>query len=252
METNYIKTESGKKTTENAGKVSAMGAIGGIVGGAGAGVASAYVTSEVLKDQKVEHGTNGAQTNTGENPTNPTGDPVIVDPVLVDPGSLPTDPSDVTITDPILVSNNVEPVNPQNASDPLRSEDSVSSDSPFDINDVVDDILAIEEIDPNDIDWEDVFAFEEIGIYYTVTGDEWPSALFLDDYGNQLFLVDVDGDLAYDYMVDGDEYVISVVDGLITQADVELQLLDSEESLFADNVVIENIEELDFSQDLIG
>ena len=89
--------------------------------------------------------------------------------------------------------------------------------APEDIVDVI-----VEEIDPQDIDMEDVLLVDEIGTVYTVDGGELNAALIHDPQGNQAVMIDVDGDQVYDVIATPEGDVIAQVPGDIDVSDVEL------------------------------
>lgn len=89
--------------------------------------------------------------------------------------------------------------------------------APEDIVDVI-----VEEIDPQDIDMEDVLLVDEIGTVYTIDGGELNAALIHDSQGNQAIMVDVDGDQVYDVIATPEGDVIAQVPGDIDISDVEL------------------------------
>lgn len=82
--------------------------------------------------------------------------------------------------------------------------------------------VIVEEIDPQDIDMEDVLLVDEIGTVYTVDGGELNAALLHDEQGNQAVMVDVDGDSVYDVIATPEGDVIAQVPGDIDVSDVEL------------------------------
>lgn len=86
--------------------------------------------------------------------------------------------------------------------------------------DIVD--VIVEEIDPRDIDMEDVLLVDDIGTVYTVDGDELNAALIHDEQGSQAVMIDVDGDLVYDVIATPEGDVIAQVPGDIDVSDVEL------------------------------
>lgn len=88
---------------------------------------------------------------------------------------------------------------------------------PDDIADVI-----VEEIDPQDIDMEDVLLVDEIGTVYTVDGGELNAAIIHDNQGNQAVMVDVDGDSVYDVIATPEGDVIAQVPGDIDVSDAEL------------------------------
>ena len=79
--------------------------------------------------------------------------------------------------------------------DPAEGLDNVNPDL------VAHEIIDGEFVDPNDIDLAN-FPVEEVGIIETVDGQEISAASFIGEDGEQLFLVDVDNDNNYDYIVD--------------------------------------------------
>ena len=92
---------------------------------------------------------------------------------------------------------------------------------PWDPEDDIVDVI-VEEIDPQDIDMEDVLLVDEIGTVYTVDGGELNAALIHDSQGNQAVMVDVDGDNVYDVIATPEGEVIAQVPGDIDVSDVEL------------------------------
>lgn len=87
-------------------------------------------------------------------------------------------------------------------------------------DDIVD--VIVEEIDPQDIDMEDILLVDEIGTVYTMDGGELNAALIHDAQGNQAVMVDVDGDQVYDVIATPEGDVIAQVPGDIDVSDVEL------------------------------
>ncbi len=82
--------------------------------------------------------------------------------------------------------------------------------------------VIVEEIDPLDIDMEDILQVDEIGTVYTVDGRELNAAVIHDNQGNQAVIVDVDGDHVYDVITTPQGEVITQVPGDIDVSDVEL------------------------------
>ena len=103
--------------------------------------------------------------------------------------------------------------------DPTPEPDPEPIPEPY-TEDIVD--VIVEEIDPQDIDMEDVLLVDDIGTVYTVEGEELNAALIHDGYGNQAVMVDVDNDLVYDVIATPEGEVIAQVPGDIDVSDVEL------------------------------
>ena len=89
-----------------------------------------------------------------------------------------------------------------------------------DEDDIVD--VIVEEIDPHDIDMEDILLIDDIGTVYTVDGRELNAALIHDAMGNQAMIVDIDGDNVYDVITTPEGEIIDGIPGDIDVSDIEL------------------------------
>lgn len=113
-----------------------------------------------------------------------------------------------------------EPVpDPEPTPEPAPEPEPEPIPEPYD-EDIVD--VIVEEIDPQDIDMDDVLLVDDIGTVYTVEGEELNAALIHDVHGNQAVMVDVDNDLVYDVIATPDGEVFAQVPGDIDVSDVEL------------------------------
>lgn len=111
------------------------------------------------------------------------------------------------------------------ASQPTSTIVSESESEPIPVpepmsEDIVD--VIVEEIDPRDIDMEDILLVDEIGTVYTVDGGEMNVALIHDSEGNQALLVDVDNNHVYDMIASPEGEMIAQVPVDIDRSDVEL------------------------------
>ncbi len=88
--------------------------------------------------------------------------------------------------------------------DTVFTEDTAFTEDVTATNDVAEAILAADEVDPADFDMAEVISFDEIGTVYTVDGEGYTGASFHDAAGNQLMMVDVDGDEVFDILTDMD------------------------------------------------
>lgn len=105
---------------------------------------------------------------------------------------------------------------------PISHNDIDSEHYPIeDEQDNIVDVI-VEEIDPQDIDMEDVLLVDDIGTVYTVDGEELNAALIHDENGNQAVMADVDNDHVYDVIATPEGEVIAQVPGDIDVSDVEL------------------------------
>lgn len=73
---------------------------------------------------------------------------------------------------------------------------------PVDPNDIAQAIISETQIDPNDIDVDNVINFDDIGTVYNVEGESFAAAAFHDSMGNDLLMVDIDGDNIFDVITD--------------------------------------------------
>ena len=145
--------------------------------------------------------------------------------------------------------------------EPTNMNQHVSSNSNDTLNsdEIVEALIAEEQIDPNDIDMTDVVNFDEIGTVYTVEGDSYTAAAFHDAAGNQLVMIDVDGDNTFDIVTD--EYGNPLVDqngeflaaGDLTVDDAESDIYDN--TMYLAHNEIDNTDDFDadsLAQDLIS
>ena len=108
-----------------------------------------------------------------------------------------------------------------NSGDPIQEPtmEAIPEPNP-ESGDIVD--VIVEEIDPQDVDMDDILLVDDIGTVYTVDGRELNAALIHDSQGNQAVMVDVDGDHVYDVIATPEGEVIAEVPGDIDVSDVEL------------------------------
>lgn len=132
--------------------------------------------------------------------------------------------------------------------------------APVNPDDVADAIIAEEEIDPNDIDMADVVNFEEIGTVYNVDGSSYTAATFSDPDGNQLVMVDIDGDNTFDVIQDPEtgaqlcDSEGNVISPNLTTDDAEIAI-DDTTGYLASNDLDSNIsgeDDASFMNDVIG
>lgn len=117
-------------------------------------------------------------------------------------------------------------------------------------DDVVDEILAVEEIDPSDIDGMEVFQFNELTTVYTVDGQELTAATFQMDNGFEGMIVDVDGDGVFDDMATLDGYSVGQAP-LLTVDDVEMELNPSTEYLAQNDDIDHTLTDDTYMDDMI-
>lgn len=169
-----------------------------------------------------------------EEPVTPAQDPVAV---TGDGGATPAEPVP-SAQDPVAVTDEdviiTQPVEP----DPVNPDD------------IAEAIISAEEVDPNDNDMADVFEFDSVGTVYTSNGEVVTIANMHDEEGNELAMVDVDGDSQFDHITtaDGSE-VLGSADGY-TVADAEMEIM-GDDTYLAQNELDNEIPDTDFSQDMM-
>lgn len=116
---------------------------------------------------------------------------------------------------------------------------------------VAETIIAVEEIDPNDIDGANPINIQDIGTVSTVTGDTYLAASYLDADNNNLLMIDVDHDGVFDIRVDAYGNALGEVPGGLSLSDAEL-MVQNEPDYLAQNSWDE-IEDfnVDIQQDII-
>lgn len=90
-------------------------------------------------------------------------------------------------------------------------------------DEVADDIIAAEFVDPVDATAPDqLFDVADIGYVYNVNGENMLTATVHDASGNELYMVDVDGDNILDVVADQEGNVVDFILGGATQSDLQL------------------------------
>ena len=111
---------------------------------------------------------------------------------------------------------------PEPVPEPTPEPEPTPGDEPnFDEDDDIVDII-VEEIDPQDIDMEDVLLIDDIGTIYMADGRELNAAVIHDEFGNEALMVDVDGDNVYDVITTPEGEIIEGIPGDIDVSDAEL------------------------------
>lgn len=90
-------------------------------------------------------------------------------------------------------------------------------------DEVADDIIAAEFVDPVDAAAPDqLFDVADVGYVYNVNGESMLTATVHDAAGNELYMVDVNGDNILDVVADQEGNVVDFVLGGATQSDLQL------------------------------
>lgn len=155
--------------------------------------------------------------------------------------------------------NPVEEEQHEDLTNENQNESSNSNDATVNPDEIAEALIAEDQIDPNDIDMSNVVNFDEIGTVYTIEGDSYTAATFHDAVGNQLVMIDVDGDNTFDIVTD--EYGNPLVDqngellaaGDLTVDDAESAIND--DATYLAHNETDNVDDFDadsLAQDLIS
>lgn len=102
-------------------------------------------------------------------------------------------------------------------------------------NNIAGEVVTGEEIDPDDVDMEDVINVDQIGTVYTVDGQSMLAAAIHDPEGNELMMVDVDGDGVFDVVATTEGEAIAEVGGDIDISDAEHMMAGEDSGWLAAN-----------------
>lgn len=217
-----------KSSTNNADtrKVGAAAAgagavVGGVAGAAITGLnANAATTEEEAQDTTQEQTqSQAAQHHTPSHPTTPE------TPVTPTPET----PATTTPETPATTEGPEVQVQEQPATEVVQNPETpqdATPEMPEEVNpdDIAQAIIAGEEIDPNDINAADVLDIAEVGTVYGADGEEYNSAYATDINGNDIVMVDVDGDSEYDVVTDVEGNLLACGDTGVNTSDAELNL----------------------------
>ncbi len=191
--------------------------------------------------------------NSTDSSTVNTSDSDIVEPQPITESAVTGQPD----ADPINVGEPDSGIEPNEAIEPeptaLSSTDSQAEDV-VNPDEIAEAIIAEEKIDPNDIDMTDIIEFDEIGTVYTVDGESYTAAAFHDTAGNDLIMIDVDGDNVFDVITDYDGNLIAEVPGNISVGDAQENIEEDDVYLAYDNE-LDNVDEYgqdSLAEDLMG
>lgn len=261
METKNFNTNSVENNKNEMSK-GAAAAASGIAGAAvGAGTATAFSTYGQSSDSTDPVDPNSADPNTpasseAHNP-NIAANPEVTKPadteetvetvevVEAEDTEASVEPDDMPYHDPTPQ----EPAQTEIDTVPVEEGEPIAQN--VEVEEVVNDIIDIEEIDPNDIDGEDLLEFQEIGVLYSEDGDVFYLATFNDEHGNEFVLVDVDGDLYFDLLTDSELNPVAIVGSSVSTDDVEDELIPDTEPMEPDDITIDAIDEMDVTDDII-
>lgn len=160
-------------------------------------------------------------------------------------------PELIAVPEPLPVTDPVATVEPTPVAEPSVEPVVVS---PTDVNpaDVADELVAGEMIDPADANASDMlFEVVDINNVYTVDGESMLSVSIHDIDGNDLVMVDVDGDDILDVVTDVDGNILSAINGGVSESDLELSLSEEVGYLAQDESDMGNVYGDSFENDII-
>lgn len=102
------------------------------------------------------------------------------------------------------------------------------------------DIIAANEIDPNDIDASEVVYFDEIGTVSQIDGSAATEALFHFEDGSQYAMFDVDNDGVFDFVGTTEGIPLQELDNNLLVSDAELMINENNNEYLAQNDIENN------------
>jgi hypothetical protein len=97
-----------------------------------------------------------------------------------------------------------------------------------------DEILAVTEVDTNDIDGERVINFDEVSTIVNTEGDEMNVGIFHTPDGTEVAMVDIDNDNVFDVVIDGQGDIIGDAKNM-TVGVAELMINESNDTYLTQN-----------------
>lgn len=218
---NNAENKDGKKTSMKTVGGYAATAAGAAAAGAGAAMAMGGRNAEPVVEPEAEDMVEEVQTD----------DVAVVDDTPRHDGVQPSVQPETHPGAHTESQTSVHSASPSASPAPGADEPVVTEVNP---DEIAEAIIAGEQVDPNDIDMEDVINFDEIGTIYTVEGESYTAATFHDAYGNEMIMVDVDGDDTFDIIADADGNIVAEAPSL-TVDDAELDIMGDGSSYLAHN-----------------
>lgn len=206
--------------------------VGGVAGAAIAGLNAEAAntqeeTQETEQDQSQQHATQ--RHTTSHTPATSAQTPITEN---TETNVSETESPDVQVGEQQEVAESTE--NAQGAT--IEEVQNVTPELPEEVNpdDIALAIVAGEEIDPNDINAADILDFAEVGTVYGADGTEYNGAYATDINGDEIVMVDVDGDNEYDVITDVEGNLLSCGDTGVNTSDAELNLNENANYMAAD------------------
>ena len=206
--------------------------VGGVAGAAIAGLNAEAAntqeeTQETEQDQSQQHATQ--RHTSSHTPATSAQTPITEN---TETNVSETEGPDVQVEEQQEVAESTE--NAQGAT--IEEVQNVTPELPEEVNpdDIALAIVAGEEIDPNDINAADILDFAEVGTVYGADGTEYNGAYATDINGDEIVMVDVDGDNEYDVITDVEGNLLACGDTGVNTSDAELNLNENANYMAAD------------------
>lgn len=224
---NSNQVESKKQSNGNGGMKAAVAGVAGMAVGGVAGAMGDDVITPEVEPQPIK-------------PTEPVNPALAPEPEPVEPAPVAVD-VDEPVNEPVVEPTPIVESDIHNEEiicglPLIEDEEMIGLDDgldpaslPFpeeDVNEIADAIISGSEIDPNDIDMEEVINFDEIGTVYTVSGEVYTAASFHGEDGNELLMVDVDGDEIFDVITTTEGELLAELNGELNVSDAEMMIYD--------------------------
>lgn len=192
-------------------------AVGGVAGAMGDDIVTPEVEPQPVKPTEPINPTSAPEPE----PIEPT--PVSVDEPVDEPVVEPTPIVESDLHHEEIEEQPIPNEEPEDVEEePFIEEETVEED----VNEIADAIISGYEVDPDDIDRAEVINFDEIGTVYTVTGEVYTAASFHGEDGNELLMVDVDGDDIFDVITTTEGELLADVNGELNVSDAEMMIYD--------------------------
>ncbi len=166
----------------------------------------------------------GPQAGGHEEPIEPTPvepEPVNPEPAPVNPEPNPVNPEPTPNPDPNPIEP--DPIEP----DPIApGEIDIDGLPDVDPDVVANNILTGEYVDPSDIEAQNL-AITNVGTIETVDGQVLNAAQFIGENGEQLYMIDVDGNNQYNLVADASGNIVGEIPGTLTVSDSESLLAEN-------------------------
>lgn len=234
--------KKGGSVGSHIGVAAAAAAVGGL---GGAAAHNLFNDAETPQIETLEQEQPDTPVQEQQQPTSAT--PVSEQPIST---TQPAEPIVEPIVDPVVDIVDPEPYTDIIEPDPIDIDDTVTTENttildPVNPDEIAEAVISGDEIDPNDIEAEDIVAFDEIREVYTVDGESYTAAIFHTPDGEELAMVDIDGDDIFDIITTSDIENDLYSGNAAYAGDLALSVSDAEIMINDDNSYLAHTEQDD-------